>query len=56
MGEYDRAMKLLVTGDPKALQVRATDDIELLQNAIIHISLAQDSTDVEIVLLDLDKE
>lgn len=37
-------------------QVRATDDIELLQSAIIHISLAQDSTDVEIVLLDLDKE
>lgn len=37
-------------------QVRATDDIELLQNAIIHIGLAQDSTDVEIVLLDLDKE
>lgn len=37
-------------------QVRATDDIELLQNAMIHIGLAPDSIEAGIVLLDLDKE
>jgi predicted transposase YdaD len=37
-------------------QVQTTDDIKLLQQAILLCSRTQDSTEVEIVLLDLDKE
>lgn len=37
-------------------QVHTTEDVNLLQQAILHCSLAQDMTEVEILLLDLDKD